>query len=247
MNSKGYIGSTKDYHYRIQAHFSLLSKNKHFNLHLQRTYDKYGPASFTPTALELISGSPTIYKRVEIENKWLLSVDKSLLFNVRVPTTVGVVHTDDIRLKMSTVLRKAWARDPARRLRQSANAKARWADPGERSKNIEGLVKSVRSERRRKLASQNFSTLWANPEYKRKMSEAFKNSKISMASRVHGETHGCAVVTDEIVLFIRNEYKKAKENGEKVCEFYERMGQKFGIVSGTVKGIAIRQSWRHLP
>jgi group I intron endonuclease len=46
INKRFYIGSAKNLEDRWQRHLSDLKHNKHINIHLQRTYDKYGSNEF---------------------------------------------------------------------------------------------------------------------------------------------------------------------------------------------------------
>jgi len=47
INNKVYIGQSKDIDTRLRGHKSTLKANTHFNIHLQRAYNKYGINSFT--------------------------------------------------------------------------------------------------------------------------------------------------------------------------------------------------------
>lgn len=46
INKKSYIGSAKSLFARFVTHKNLLKRNKHFNLHLQSSYNKYGINNF---------------------------------------------------------------------------------------------------------------------------------------------------------------------------------------------------------
>jgi group I intron endonuclease len=46
VNNKCYVGSSINIKNRIYKHFWLLSNNKHYNLHLQKSYNKYGKSNF---------------------------------------------------------------------------------------------------------------------------------------------------------------------------------------------------------
>ena len=47
INGKIYIGSTSDsFKNRVKAHFSMLRRNRHPNVHLQGAFNKYGEESF---------------------------------------------------------------------------------------------------------------------------------------------------------------------------------------------------------
>lgn len=46
VNNKVYVGSTKNFTKRKSAHFNLLVKNKHWNVKLQRSFNKHGIENF---------------------------------------------------------------------------------------------------------------------------------------------------------------------------------------------------------
>jgi len=51
-NSKKYIGQSKDLEKRIKDHKNSLNKNKHYNVHLQNSHNKYGRGNFTYEIIE---------------------------------------------------------------------------------------------------------------------------------------------------------------------------------------------------
>lgn len=46
INNKRYIGQTINFDNRKRQHFSLLKRNQCHNLHLQKSYNKYGKEIF---------------------------------------------------------------------------------------------------------------------------------------------------------------------------------------------------------
>ena len=52
INSKCYIGQTKNYTKRFSAHKNALRKNKHDNAHLQAAWNKYGEENFSFDIIE---------------------------------------------------------------------------------------------------------------------------------------------------------------------------------------------------
>lgn len=67
MNQKIYVGSSNDLKRRRREHFSRLRINEHNNLHLQRSFNKYGEDSFTFEILEHSSEN----KRIELEQYYI--------------------------------------------------------------------------------------------------------------------------------------------------------------------------------
>lgn len=54
VNKRIYIGSASNLHKRRNQHWNALKHNQHYNLHLQRAWNKYGPDAFTFEVLELV-------------------------------------------------------------------------------------------------------------------------------------------------------------------------------------------------
>lgn len=46
ISNKCYIGSTNNAYHRYRTHISLLKRNKHYSLHLQKAYNKYKEENF---------------------------------------------------------------------------------------------------------------------------------------------------------------------------------------------------------
>lgn len=61
-NNYRYIGSAQNFNRRKSGHFSLLRRGKHYNIHLQRAFDKYGEASFIFNVLENCSEEDLIIR-----------------------------------------------------------------------------------------------------------------------------------------------------------------------------------------
>lgn len=66
-NNKVYIGQTTDPKVRKNQHFSLLSRNKHPNIHLQSSYNKYGKNCFVFEIIEILENKTLLTSR---ESYW---------------------------------------------------------------------------------------------------------------------------------------------------------------------------------
>ena len=66
-NNKVYIGQTTDPKVRKNQHFSLLSRNKHPNIHLQSSYNKYGKSCFVFEIIEMVENKALLTSR---ESYW---------------------------------------------------------------------------------------------------------------------------------------------------------------------------------
>lgn len=85
INNKFYIGSTKNFKKRFMIHKSRLKNNNHDNVHLQKSYNKYGDV-FSYIILEFVE----IEKLLKIEQEYLdkYKNDKNL-YNIGLKSSGG--------------------------------------------------------------------------------------------------------------------------------------------------------------
>lgn len=76
-SGKAYVGQSKNLYKRLQAHKNDLKANRHRNIHLQRSYNKYGKESLSYFILENCQENLT-----ERESYWLELIDKDLRLNL---------------------------------------------------------------------------------------------------------------------------------------------------------------------
>ena len=81
VNSKCYVGSTKDFNRREKEHFDDLIKQKHSSIKLQRSYNKHGKDKFQFLIIEIIPYEKEII--IERENYWIKELNsKSNGYNI---------------------------------------------------------------------------------------------------------------------------------------------------------------------
>ena len=81
ISNKCYVGSTIDFKKRWNAHFRDLKNNKHHNVKLQRSYNKYGKDAFSCEILEYISYQKELI--IDRENFWINELNsKSNGYNI---------------------------------------------------------------------------------------------------------------------------------------------------------------------
>lgn len=78
-NGKIYIGQTKDYKRRFDEHTKLLSQNKHYNFHLQKSWNNYGEDSFK---FEVIEYTEDYNEREKYWISYYQSTDSSRGYNI---------------------------------------------------------------------------------------------------------------------------------------------------------------------
>lgn len=148
-----YIGSSKDIKSRFRDHKFYLLHNNHQNIHLQRSFNKYGIENFKFEILEECSETVLI----ERETYWLNNHGGlNTTYNIR--EVEGFKHSEESKLKMSLVRRGIKLSGETKRKLREANL---------------GKKHSEKTKEKIRLATSNriFS-----PEMKKQISE--KLSKI---------------------------------------------------------------------
>lgn len=77
QTGKYYVGSTKDFKKRKQAHFSGLKNNYHPNKHLQNAYNKYGKENFKFEIIEYVKEELLL----DIEQSYIDDSTKEEIYN----------------------------------------------------------------------------------------------------------------------------------------------------------------------
>ena len=70
INNKCYIGQSQNIEHRIKTHLCLLNNNNHYNIHLQKAWNKYGFASFDISVLKLCDVSELDKYEIEYIEKY---------------------------------------------------------------------------------------------------------------------------------------------------------------------------------
>jgi len=68
LNNKKYIGSSKNVHIRFNSHRNDLNQNKHYNGHLQNSWNKYGEDNFVFNLIEKFNDLDNLFIA---EQKWI--------------------------------------------------------------------------------------------------------------------------------------------------------------------------------
>lgn len=130
LNDKKYVGSSKNLTKRKYSHFSTLQKNKHPNLHMQNSYNKYGSSAFLFQIIEQVADIDMLIEREQhwidalkpVYNKRAIaSSNQGSIFseyarkNMSIAMTgtgnnfYGRIHTEETKLKMSALKKgKNW-------------------------------------------------------------------------------------------------------------------------------------------
>lgn len=96
-NNKKYIGSAKNLNERKYYHFYYLNKNIHHNIHLQRSWNRYGKENFIFEPLFICSEEELIYwEQLLLDN---LTPEYNILLVAN--SQLGVKHSSKTRRRIS--------------------------------------------------------------------------------------------------------------------------------------------------
>jgi group I intron endonuclease len=103
INGKGYIGQSENILERIGNHKKELKNNKHYNKHLQSSYNKYGKDNF-----EFICLQECLLNQLAFREKWWMNLwnakNNKNIYNIALDTECpsrGRKHTEETRKKIS--------------------------------------------------------------------------------------------------------------------------------------------------
>jgi len=99
-NGKMYIGSSVNIKYRFKKHKEGLKSNKHYNKHLQHSWNKYGKDAFVFSVVEYVEDVNNLIAR---EQFWIDKYDFDMLYNI-CPTagsSLGYKHSEEIKKELS--------------------------------------------------------------------------------------------------------------------------------------------------
>lgn len=130
-NNKFYIGSSKDLYKRWREHLYNLRKNKHINIHLQRSFNKYGEDSFNFEVVELCDIS-SILVREQFYIDTLSACDNG--FNISKKSLGGDNITDNPN-KEDIIRRIKSKISQNLKLMLDEEKKEKWSRPGESNPN----------------------------------------------------------------------------------------------------------------
>lgn len=99
INSKSYIGCSNNIEKRLSNHKSALKNNNHYNIKLQRAYNKYGKENFIFESLELCDISE-LFKLEDVWCKKLDSINNGYNISNTNPLNKNRI-TEEIKIKIS--------------------------------------------------------------------------------------------------------------------------------------------------
>ncbi len=103
INNKSYVGSAVSIMLRFSVHKTLLKKNKHFNKHLQASYNKYGIYNFKFEILEVVRNVKSLEGREKFHIKKIKSNNTKFGYNKRIDctTNLGMKASEQKKINLS--------------------------------------------------------------------------------------------------------------------------------------------------
>jgi len=108
-NGKRYVGSTKNFQRRWKTHLRALRLGSHWNIKLQRAFNKHGEGVFTFEVLEQLVYDASIVKH---EDRWMMLLDSKINGYNIASASFGDILThhpdrDNIRARIGAGLRRS--------------------------------------------------------------------------------------------------------------------------------------------
>lgn len=178
INNKIYIGSARlKFSLRKTLHFTSLFKNKHYNIHLQRSYNKYGKDKFVFEILEICNVDLCIEREqyyIDLLNpeyniaKYASSGSKGVKLTEERKKQISKIHkgkkySEETRLKISKALKGRIGSNLGGTITQEHKDKIGAANKGriqtieEKLKRSNSLKGRKCSEKSKAIVSKNFS------------------------------------------------------------------------------------------
>lgn len=171
-----YVGQACNFNKRWANHLSMLSNNKHFNILLQRAYNKYGEESFKFYVLELVADKTKLEEREQFWMDHSKCYERGIGYNIRkiADSNLGLKASEETRIKISLA-------GKGRKFSEEAKRKLSVKLKGNKSK----TGKKISEETRIKMSVAATGRICSN-ETKIKISLAAKNrfSKNDLAATI---------------------------------------------------------------
>jgi len=103
VNNKFYIGSSVDIYHRMLSHISLLKRNKHDNIHLQNSFNKYGINNFIWIIIEQVDNCDELLIKEQYWMDLLNVCNQDIAYNMCsiAGSPLGRKHSQETKDKIS--------------------------------------------------------------------------------------------------------------------------------------------------
>jgi len=218
-NNKLYIGSSVSPTQRWQKeHLPALNNNKHYNRHLQHSWNKYGENNFEFLVLEECDENLL----VEREGYWIehhKSWDRDHGYNLNRYVDDRIIMSEETRQLMSETTKQSWK------------------DPDIRTKRCEAIKNSVTDEIREVLAEARRKD-YENPEYRAERSKTMTQTWNEQSDELKTKMKA-AWSTSEV----RQRHEHTTENKKKMSQSSKDWwaANARPILQLTIEGILVRE------
>lgn len=171
INNKIYVGSSRDIKLRIRTHRNKLKGQKHPNLYLQDSYNKYGIENLDVSILEIVDVNQ-LAEREQFYIDFYNSGNRKFGYNLIVDV-IRHTYSPETRLKISKSCKGRIISEETRAKLSLANGGRKWGEE-ERKKNESYWTEEARKEFGEKMKKRPKPS----PETCKKISESLKGRKI---------------------------------------------------------------------
>ncbi|MDT0160433.1 NUMOD3 domain-containing DNA-binding protein [Bacillus sp. AG4(2022)] len=228
---KCYIGSSIDITRRLKVHKRKLKSNTHDNIHLQRSWNKYGESCFVFEVLEFVEDTSKLIERESFYIE-LLKTYEPYGFNIcRVPNRqTGVTWSDEQKENQSKKLKNYYLTNdsPMKGRKFSDESRKKLSDSKKKligEKNP--FYGKSHSEETKRIISEKNKGRVPTEEEKQKISLASKGEKC----------HFAKLIEDEVLII-----KERLETGEATSE----IAKDFNVTKQAISAIKEGRTWTHV-
>ncbi|MEA3347052.1 MAG: GIY-YIG nuclease family protein [Candidatus Auribacterota bacterium] len=233
VNGKCYIGSSNNIKHRWSVHKSTLRRGCHYNVHLQRAWDKYGKRNFTFSVIEENEKASDLLSR----EQWYLDNCKPE-YNISKDATAprrGKSHTEEWKRNVSKKLTgRKFTEEHRARLSEAQKGTTLSKETKKRisDNNAQYWKGKKRSAKDIQKMKDNACRFWKGKQFSKE-----HLSRLSLAQT--GENNGNAKLTTRDVKKIRKAYAAGKYT-------YKELGIIYGVSLANIGDIVNRKTWKNI-
>lgn len=183
INGRIYIGSTKNFSTRRYQHERLLKRKEHFNIHLQRLYNKYGYVNFSIVLYCPVDCLVSIENEY-LEKKFLVNISKNAESPMR-----GRKHKEESKDKLRGKPGVKWTPERKRRFQKKLTPEVRFRMGSARR------GKSLTKQHKKAIAERNRNYEWTE-EQRRAVGERTKKPVVCYCTKTGKILHRFDSVVD---------------------------------------------------
>jgi group I intron endonuclease len=259
INHKVYIGSTKNLYHRIKHHINSLKNNKHYNIHLQRAFNKYN-GEFEIDVIEYVYDQKKLIEREQFWINEYKSFDRNHGYNI-LPNAInsgsplpdetknkisaankGKKHSNETKLKISNRLKGRKVKHSKETIEKIKNAlkghkPTHFGGSHPNSKLTESIVIEIYEEVKNGKSIKSLSELFNIHEsviYKIIKGEVWTHLNLKPIKRIPDGQ----ILTEQDVYDIKIKLSQ----GSKIQE----LAKLYSVDRSTIEAIKNKKIWKHV-